>query len=45
MNEVLGHIFAHNIGLTEPGETLEDGEMNEMTLPSDKGFEISALAV
>ena len=33
MNGVLGHLCAH-IGLTGPGEPSEDGEMNEMTLPS-----------
>ena len=35
MNVVLGHLCAHNfIGYTGPGEPPEDGEMNEMTLPS-----------
>ena len=33
MNGVLGHLCA-NIGKTGPGKTPEDGEMNEMTLPS-----------
>ena len=33
MNGVLGHLCAH-IGLTGPGEPPEDGEINEMTLPS-----------
>ena len=33
MNGVLGHICAH-IGYTGPGEPPDDGEMNEMTLPS-----------
>ena len=28
-----------------PGEPPEDGEMNEMILSSDTGFEIRALAV
>ena len=28
-----------HIGYTGPGEPLEDGEMNEMTLPPDTGFE------
>ena len=44
MNGVLGDISAH-IGCTGPRETPEDDEMNEMTLPSDTGFEIWALAV
>ena len=33
MNGVLGHLCA-NIGYTRPGESPEDGEMSEMTLPS-----------
>ena len=33
MNRVLGRLCAH-IGRTGPGEPPEDGEMNEMTLPS-----------
>ena len=33
MNRALGHLCAH-IGQTGPGEPPEDGEMNEMTLPS-----------
>ena len=33
MNGVLGHLCAHT-GLTGPGETPEDGETDEMTLPS-----------
>ena len=33
MNGVLGHLCAH-LGYTGPGEPSEDGEMNEMTLPS-----------
>ena len=33
MDGVLGHLCAH-IGWTGPGELPEDGEMNEMTLPS-----------
>ena len=33
MNGVLGYLCAH-IGQTGPGEPPEDGEMNEMTLPS-----------
>ena len=30
---VLGHLCAH-VGSTGPGKPSEDGEMNEMTLPS-----------
>ena len=46
MNEGLGRLCAHIIGYTGPGETLEDGDMNEMTLLSwpDTGFEIRFLA-
>ena len=33
MNGVLGHLCAH-VGKTGPGEPLDGGEMNEMTLPS-----------
>ena len=33
MNGVLGHLCAHT-GQAGPGEPPEDGEMNEMTLPS-----------
>ena len=33
MNQALGHLCAHR-GYTGPGEPLEDGEMNEMTLSS-----------
>ena len=33
MKGVLGHLCAH-IGQTGPGEPPEDGEMNEMILPS-----------
>ena len=33
MNVVLGHLPAY-IGLTGPGEALEDGRMNEIKLPS-----------
>ena len=33
MNEVLDYICAH-IGQTGPGEPLDDGEVNEMTLSS-----------
>ena len=33
MNRALGHLCAH-IGYTGPGESPEDGEMNEMTLSS-----------
>ena len=33
MNGVLGHLCAH-VGYTRQGETPDDGEMNEMTLPS-----------
>ena len=33
MNRALGHLCAE-ISKTGPGEPLEDGEMNEMTLPS-----------
>ena len=33
MNGVLGHLCAH-IGQTGSGETPDDDEMNEMTLPS-----------
>ena len=37
MNGVLGHLCAH-IGYTGPGEPPEDGEMNEITLPSRHGM-------
>ena len=33
MNRVLCHFCAH-VGLTRPGESPEDREMDEMTLPS-----------
>ena len=33
INGVLGHLCAH-IGYTGPGQHREDGEMNEITLPS-----------
>ena len=42
MNEVSGNILAKLHG---PGEPPEDGEMNEMTLPSRQELEITALAV
>ena len=41
MNQALGHLCAH-IGQAGPGEPPED---DEMTLSSDTGFEIRALAV
>ena len=41
MNGVLGYLCA-NIGLTGSVEPLEDGEMNEMTLPSRHGIQNSS---
>ena len=40
MNWVLGHLCAH-VGWTGRGEPLEDGGMNEMTLPSRHRIRIS----
>ena len=44
MNAVLGHLCAH-IGQTGQGESPEDGEMNEMALPSRHKIQIPVLAV
>ena len=41
MNEVLGHLCAH-VGLTGREEPPEDGEMNEMTLPSSAILHINS---
>ena len=42
MNVVLGHPCVH-IGKTGPGESPEDGEMNEMTLSSRHVFQTQDL--
>ena len=43
-NRGLGHFCAH-AGKIEPGEPPEDGEISNMIMPSDTGFEIQTLEV